>query len=413
MTTIQLYYRYFSDDGPYYFDPKDNSTTFQLPIDGIILDPYTLQPVEIDPSLNPEYGLLVDAYNSFVFEQQQAEMREQSKGTKVEVVYKDPNEEDDNIIDYRVKDDDTVVTVEPDSLEVKAEEIKKDKIEDEPIRIQKVNSDNEFKLAPTNVDVAHLKRSKTLKHGNKKHKRERAHSRINEKILDIPDEVNNFDENKISKDNLKRVKSFVPNEKAPYLPNDIKVDIHKFQVLDYAKQYFREHRKGKVFSRKLISLEQITQFSKEPLEFSLIKLSSQTDEKNAVKCFKLILHHTGVIPSKGNTYADQIVQILNNNPSLYDEVFFQLIKQTRQNPCKEWEIKTWELFLIIATIILGSLGKLMNFFMLCLIAVVLILALPGVLTMTPAGDFVVNFLNERKNKTQKIGEEPKKEEKKE
>lgn len=70
-------------------------------------------------------------------------------------------------------------------------------------------------------------------------------------------------------------------------------------------------------------------------------------------------------------------------------------------------------FLIIATIILGSLGKLMNFFMLCLIAVVLILALPGVLTMTPAGDFVVNFLNERKNKTQKIGEEPKKEEKKE
>ena len=86
MTTIQLYYRYFSDDGPYYFDPKDNSTTFQLPIDGIILDPYTLQPVEIDPSLNPEYGLLVDAYNSFVFEQQQAEMREQSKGTKVEVV---------------------------------------------------------------------------------------------------------------------------------------------------------------------------------------------------------------------------------------------------------------------------------------------------------------------------------------
>ena len=44
-----------------------------------------------------------------------------------------------------------------------------------------------------------------------------------------------------------------------------------------------------------------------------------------------------------------MISLLQENPKMRDEVYFQLIKQTRDNPNPEWLKHTWELFLIIAT----------------------------------------------------------------
>ncbi|KAH0785046.1 RhoGAP domain containing protein [Histomonas meleagridis] len=444
---IHVYYRYFADDEPYFFDPATNVTTYQFPSDGIVLDPTTLTPVEYDPIENPEYGMLLNAYNEFVYQQQQAAIKAQNRekmkneppksqgisvksGTLIQtiepsdeelqnntqkpptdpleieeipttqepessnVVYT-PIEESDHSDGENIKHSNVENQVEDSLIVPKTEEKKPEKRKPPLPRIKSSleidvepkhkHSPSDEQPPPINADVRNLKRSLTVRQSDtsrrhnsrkshmfqdplnfgeevtterKKHsgKHRRTRARQNTNLLDIPDIVNNFDENKIVKPAApKRDTSFFPNSKAPYLPSDIQENIHKFQVEEYAKQYFREHRKGKVFNRKLVSVEQITQFSKEPLEFPLIKSTNQNDEKNAVKCFKLILNYTGVIPVKGaSVCADQLVQILTNNPSLYDEVYFQLIKQTRQNPNPDWEIKTWELFLIIATIFPSS-----------------------------------------------------------
>ncbi|KAH0793140.1 RhoGAP domain containing protein [Histomonas meleagridis] len=399
---IHVYYRYYNDIDPYYFDPSTNVTTYQFPADGIVLDPTTLTPIEFDATQNPEYAMLLESYNEFVLQQRESALKAAKE-----------NNEDPSLQDTSTPGTSTQTT-ESDQTEKTSESQTKDTTDgnDKNIKFSnenQVKNDNalvrnktsdfenlgldnstpkqsEETLPDINPDVRNLKRSRTVrqhetskhrgirkshmyqdplkfvndgivverkKHSGK-HKRSRAHQNTN--ILDIPDEVNNFDENKVSSSLFpKRDASFYPNANAPYLPSDIQENIHKFQVEEYAKQYFREHRTGKVFNRKLVSLEQITQFSKEPLEFSLIKLTNPNDEKNAVKCFKLILNYTGVIFVKGaSVCADQLVQILTNNPSLYDEVYFQLIKQTRQNPDPDWEVKTWELFLIIATIFPSS-----------------------------------------------------------
>ena len=173
-------------------------------------------------------------------------------------------------------------------------------------------------------------------------------------IVDVPEQVREFDEHKINRRDTisERSNSFVPGEDggAPYLPTELQRDIQKFQVAEYAVQFFREHRSHK-FSRKKISLEALTEFSSSGLcEPLLSEIADAKLAKLAMQCFKYILVYTGVDKEKNPaSYADKLVNLCYQHPILRDEVMFQLLKQTRENPNPEWLVKTWQLFLIIVT----------------------------------------------------------------
>ncbi|KAH0792449.1 RhoGAP domain containing protein [Histomonas meleagridis] len=506
---IQVYYRYFADGSQYFFDPATSNTTYQFPTDGIVLDPTTLTPIEMDPNINPEYQIMLDQFKAFVQRQQgniypngmnqitqpqetsphQVNNNETQQNSASESQVHSPDSQpkappDQNQISSsqppapnepikppepphpteaipnqtEPPTTDTAITPQtptadskqpPKPPETENEQISKppetenaqppeppkptevptnDSSEQNstasaptdshlsthppasddnnvptlskrpipvpPKKLRSIQTMNSFATlddSPRTPTVQARRTSNNSRHHQSarfdtlpfdgeptkrssrrhissrhrsanyanlvfdgevahEHRRRHHHRRTRSTtLLDVPESVVNFDEKK----SMQRKNSYFPDSKAPFLPCDIRDDINKFQVEEYAKQFFREHRTGHVFNRKLVSTEQITKFSKDPLSSSLIKLANQNDQKNAVKCFKLILTYIGVIKGAPNS-AELIVQTLIANPSLYDEVYFQLIKQTRKNPNPEWEIRTWKLFLIITTIFPSS-----------------------------------------------------------
>jgi hypothetical protein len=132
------------------------------------------------------------------------------------------------------------------------------------------------------------------------------------------------------------------------LPATVTEEIQKFQVADFAEQFFREHRVGTVFSRKKVSVEALTAWQGEPLNAPLLQMHTKQSQKLAIEAFKLILAYSG---SSGQPdHAVKLVDMLVNCPQVRDEVYFQLIKQTRSNPDPMNQIRTWQLFLIVASL---------------------------------------------------------------
>lgn len=169
-------------------------------------------------------------------------------------------------------------------------------------------------------------------------------------FLDIPAAVAAFQPN--FSEGVSRARSFMPGEggEMPALPTDLKDDVQKFKIEDFARQFFREHRAKHGFNRKKISSGELITFSAEPIQAPLLLALSKTDTVGALAIFKHILQYTGLIATKFPLEnADKIVQILSDSPILRDEAYFQLIKQTRGNNNMDSLEKTWHLFLIIAT----------------------------------------------------------------
>jgi hypothetical protein len=115
-------------------------------------------------------------------------------------------------------------------------------------------------------------------------------------------------------------------------------DVDKFQIIDYARQFFREHHSHAVA------------FQCDPLVEPLLRALNPRLEKTAIQCFKWVLAYTGVDPETDPIVnADRLVMTLYAAPAVRDEVMFQLIKQTQQNLNVTWLQRTWELFLIVVT----------------------------------------------------------------
>jgi hypothetical protein len=141
------------------------------------------------------------------------------------------------------------------------------------------------------------------------------------------------------------------------LPSDLKCEIHQFQVADVAQRFFRSHRKAGLFSRQKVDFEAVASFQTDPLKAPLLQTHTKASEKAAIECFKLILAYTGVDPKAkpGQALtASKLLTLASNTPEVRDEVFFQLVKQTRGNLNRECLLKTWELFLIYATLFPAS-----------------------------------------------------------
>ncbi|CAD7699890.1 unnamed protein product [Ostreobium quekettii] len=101
------------------------------------------------------------------------------------------------------------------------------------------------------------------------------------------------------------------------------------------------------------SLEDMLMFSPDPIPTSLLKLSNDYASR-AVKMFSGILKYM----TRGHEFASEqqrieIIQKLLHQglkrPELKDELYMQLVKQTRGNPTVEGRMRVWELFNIVAS----------------------------------------------------------------
>ena len=150
-----------------------------------------------------------------------------------------------------------------------------------------------------------------------------------------------------------------PNNGDPaFIPPELKENILTAQLVDYANQTFR-HEQKKVFKKVKVDMDKITRYSPKPIETTLLNIDDKRLIKLAVRTFKIILGYSGALPIKGaseTALAKELIDILNENPQLVDEVYFQLIKQTRDNPNTQIENQTWSLLLMVSTIFPSSPG---------------------------------------------------------
>ena len=175
-------------------------------------------------------------------------------------------------------------------------------------------------------------------------------------IIDVPDEVSTF-KYEPPKETTNH-QSFFPDIHNLALPANLQEDIQKFQVDDYAKHFFKEHRSHHIFSRKKVSPEALASFQDTPLTGSLLTSIPKNYEKSAIQMFNIILGYTGVLREKGrSSNLIQLFSIVDSSPILRDELYFQLIKQTNNNPNDDALLKTWQIFVIVASIYPSSLDS--------------------------------------------------------
>ncbi|OHT12888.1 RhoGAP domain containing protein [Tritrichomonas foetus] len=139
------------------------------------------------------------------------------------------------------------------------------------------------------------------------------------------------------------------------LPLDSQQEIHQFKQVDFAKRFFKKQRKSGIFSRKKLTIEELSSFQNEPICEPLLKSLPKNLKDQAVLMFKNIIAYTGAKIRVSTPKAiDKIVEIVNGTPELHDELYAQLIKQSSNNPNDECRLRTWELFLVAATLFPSS-----------------------------------------------------------
>jgi hypothetical protein len=127
--------------------------------------------------------------------------------------------------------------------------------------------------------------------------------------------------------------------------------LNQYKIEDFAASAFRQHRAGTKLSTKMMPIEMITSFTSVPIKKPLLQVVPTALKKVSATLFDLLLQYTGVKPGYSPYQAvRQILQIIRDKPILIDECFFQLIKQTINNRNHAFLLKTWELFLIVASI---------------------------------------------------------------
>ncbi|KAF9980684.1 hypothetical protein BGZ65_004802 [Modicella reniformis] len=154
----------------------------------------------------------------------------------------------------------------------------------------------------------------------------------------------------------------------PVLPAELQSSISQFRIAGFARKYFATHKKG-LFRRK-VPMEKMLLHQKSPLSQPLMVFNKRGEQKDALRCFKLIQKLMG--ERKGNGYvgptgvelgetcvdlsvqseediklAHELIKKGLNHGELRDEIYVQLCKQLTENPSREGGIKGWHLFTIL------------------------------------------------------------------
>lgn len=277
-TIPKIYYRYFTPDSVYYYDTVLGTTGYNFPNDGIVLDPFTRSPIQVDYFSNPEYQKLLDQYYQATNESEQIANFS------------------DNVVINHIK---------------------------RKVSLNQIPIDDE-QSSNSETDMNDSSNSESLIY--------------NEEEVEENDVMEKKDLSKVH-----------------YMPDDFYEILKKYENCDYTDDYLNEYNNGNLFNKKYhTSIYQIIKFSPLPIKHSLLKLPNQNLDDKAVKCFQLILDYSGVSKTQSDESAQKLIKIIEKNPEIVDEVYFQLVKQTRRNINLVWELKTWKLFLIVASIFPSS-----------------------------------------------------------
>ncbi|XP_058180550.1 kinesin-like protein KIN-14I [Rhododendron vialii] len=102
------------------------------------------------------------------------------------------------------------------------------------------------------------------------------------------------------------------------------------------------------------TIEDMLCYQKDPIPTSVLKINNDL-VKLAVKLFKHILKYMGV-DSPDEVSLDERIELVGQlykqglkNSELRDELFAQILKQTRNNPDKQYSIRAWELMYLCAS----------------------------------------------------------------
>jgi len=236
--------------------------------------------------------------------------------------------------------------------------------EDAPIETNNPPKKSEVTFSPE-IDPANNLGASARK--DSKHKKKSHKSRRSMGVLETSDKKEKKHHEHIGK--KKKIKSTPPgthlvgntlNDKTEifcytYTRDEFEQLSLQYQLISYAKDSFRPQKSG-VLSRKVIPIQKVLEFQSSPIKQSLLQDLIPVQSKVAVNCFKLILSITDVTSLKG-TLKDNIKLLLEmvvNNSSIIDEVFFQLAKQTGSCPITHSATKGWELFLTFASLLIPS-----------------------------------------------------------
>ena len=73
---------------------------------------------------------------------------------------------------------------------------------------------------------------------------------------------------------------------------DLYLELEQFNILEFAKNSFKKHKRGKLFKKMLIPVEDLVSFSFNPLKKPLLKSVPKAYSKHAVSISKFILKYT-------------------------------------------------------------------------------------------------------------------------
>ncbi|CAK9218803.1 unnamed protein product [Sphagnum troendelagicum] len=143
--------------------------------------------------------------------------------------------------------------------------------------------------------------------------------------------------------------------------------LEKYQVEAFMRGMIKQIQTGgrrSFFGKKMaasgrdkFTLEDMLSFQREPIPTSLLRMNSDSISR-AVKLFQVVLKYTGADLAPGFTSAstqeqiDMVLKIYKHTlkrVELRDELFAQLLKQTRNNPDRPCLLKAWELMYLCAS----------------------------------------------------------------
>jgi hypothetical protein len=128
-----------------------------------------------------------------------------------------------------------------------------------------------------------------------------------------------------------------------YLNSVLRIDT--FAEAHFCKHTARGHRKA------AIPIEELTSFASHALKKPLLKSVPTNLKRDVAHLSQCLLEATGVQRGGDASAATKkIVGTLREKPLLVDDFYFQLIKQTTNNPARNYLVPTWELFLVVATL---------------------------------------------------------------
>jgi hypothetical protein len=140
--------------------------------------------------------------------------------------------------------------------------------------------------------------------------------------------------------------------KPSHTKSEFQTAISAYQLESFARACFRKHRKGSRFQHRFLPIESLISFQTRPLKKPLLQAIPAALKKVGACLFHLLLEYTNVKPCLNESAClRKILHVLRENRiEITDELYFQLIKQTINNSNSPSLHKTWQLFLIVATI---------------------------------------------------------------